>query len=113
MILLHALTLLSLSQLDMSLLLERGPMVLVEEGPGGKFAQASAIVIIDAPPEKVWALVRTQQHFKDFIPKVLTSEMKAFAQSLEDENQTITVGVNVSSVLAATKAIKKKAESVK
>ncbi len=185
MILLHALTLLSLSQLDMSPLLERGPMVLVEEGTGGKFAQASAIVIIDAPPEKVWGLVRTQQHFKDFIPKVLTSEMKAsgtdyevhmvidvpgpdtdyyvrytvdeaaktmtgcwakgdlkasrwfwkieaapggksllthtvglknfsgIAQSLEDENQTITVGVNVSSVLAATKAIKKKAESVK
>ena len=45
-----------------------------------------------------------------------TAALKNFsgiAQSLEDENQTITVGVNVSSVLAATKAIKKHAESVK
>lgn len=182
---LHALTLLAMAQLDMSPLLERGPMVLVEEGTGGKFAQSSAIVIIDAPPEKVWELVKAQQHFKDFIPKVLVSEMKpsgtdfevhlvidvpgpdtdyvvrytideekrtmtgcwakgdlkasrwfwkleaapggktllthtvglknfsGIAQSLEDENQTITVGVNVSSVLAATKAVKKKAESAK
>lgn len=180
-----ALALLAVAQLDMSPLLERGPMVLVEEGTGGKFAQATAIVIVDSPPEKVWALVKAQQNFKDFIPKVLVSEMKpsgtdfevrmvidvpgpdtdysvrytiedekktmngcwvkgdlkasrwtwrvepapggksllthtvalknfsGLAQSLEDENQTITVGVNVSSVLAATKAVKKKAESTK
>lgn len=185
MILLHALTLLTVSQLDMSPMLERGPMVLIEEGTGGKFAQASAIVLIDCPPEKVWELVKAQQNFKDFIPKILNSEMKpsgtdfevhmvidvpgpdtdyyvrytvdeaaktmtgcwakgdlkasrwfwkieaapggktllthtvglknfsGIAQSLEDDNQTITVGVNVSSVLAATKAIKKKAESSK
>lgn len=182
---LHALTLLAVSQLDMSPLLERGPMVLVEEGTGGKFAQSSAIVVIDSPPDKVWELIKAQQHFKDFIPKVLVSEMKpsgtdfevhlvidvpgpdtdysvrytideaaktmagcwakgdlkasrwlwkieaapggktllthtvalknfsGLAQSLEDENQTITVGVNVSSVLAATKAVKKRAESLK
>ncbi len=182
---LSTLALLAVSQLDMSPLLERGPMVLVEEGAGGKFSQASAIVIIDSPPEKVWELVKAQQNFKDFIPKVLVSEMKpsgtdfevhmvidvpgpdtdysvrytiedekktmtgcwvkgdlkasrwiwkvepapggksllthtvalknfsGLAQSLEDENQTITVGVNVSSVLAATKAVKKKAESSK
>jgi ribosome-associated toxin RatA of RatAB toxin-antitoxin module len=182
---LHALTLLTISQLDMGPMLERGPMVLVEEGTGGKFAQASAIVVVDAAPEKVWELVKAQQNFKDFIPKVLVSEMKpsgtdfevhlvidvpgpdtdyvvrytiddatktmtgcwakgdlkasrwfwkieaapggktllthtaglknfsAIAQSLEDDNQTVTVGVNVSSVLAATKAVKKKAESVK
>ena len=181
----HTLTLLALSQLDMAPLLERGPMVLVEEGVGGKFAQSSAIVIIDAAPEKVWEIIKAQDKFKTFIPKVLVSEMKpsgtdyevhmvidvpgpdtdycvrytvdeagktmsgnwakgdlkasrwfwkveaapggktllthtaglknfsGIAQSLEDENQTITVGVNVSSVLAATKAIKKHAESVK
>lgn len=182
---LHALTLLALSQLDMTPLLERGPMVLVEEGPGGKFAQSSAIVVIDAEPEKVWEIIKAQQKFKEFTPKILVSEMKpsgadfevhlvidvpgpdtdycvrysideatrtmtgnwakgdlkasrwlwkvepvpggktllthtialknfsGVAQSLEDENQTITVGVNVSSVLAATKAIKKRAESLK
>lgn len=182
---LPALTLLALSQLDMTPLLERGPMVLVEEGTGGKFAQASAVVLINAEPEKVWELIKAQQKFKDYIPKVLVSEMKpsgtdfevhmvidvpgpdtdycvrytideatksmsgnwakgdlkasrwlwkvepapggkalltntislknfsGVAQALEDENQTITVGVNVSSSLAAIKAIKKFAESLK
>ncbi len=152
----HALALVVLSQLDLTPMLERGPMVLIEEGAGGKFAQASGVVVI-----------------KDFVPKILESEMKqsgndfdvhlvievpgpdtdyvvrytidepsrtmagnwvkgdlkasrwhwkveaalknfsGLAQSLEDENQTITVGVNVSAVLAATKAIKKRAESTK
>ena len=83
MITLHALTLLSLSQLDMSPMLERGPMVLVEEGAGGKFAQASAVVLIDCPPEKVWELIKAQQNFKDYIPKVLTSEMKPSGTDFE------------------------------
>jgi ribosome-associated toxin RatA of RatAB toxin-antitoxin module len=34
----------------------------------------------------------------------------SFAQSIEDDQQTITIGVNVSSVLAATKGIKRRAE---
>jgi hypothetical protein len=182
---LHALTLLALSQLDMAPLLDRGPMVLIEEGTGGKFAQCSSILVINAEPEKVWEIIKAQQKFKDFTPKILVSEMKpsgtdfevhmvidvpgpdtdycvrytvdeaaktmsgtwakgdlkasrwfwkvepapggktllthtislknfsGVAQSLEDDNQTITVGVNVSSALAATKAIKKHAESMK
>lgn len=181
---LTALTLFALSQLDMTPSLEKGPLVLVEETKG-KFATCSSIVLIDAPPEQVWEIVKAQDKFKDFVPKVLTSEMKpqgtdyevhfvidvpgpdtdyairytiddatktmsgawakgdlkgsrwtwkieaapgnktlvthtlalknfsGIAQSLEDDNQTITVGVNVSAALAVTKAVKKRAESAK
>jgi carbon monoxide dehydrogenase subunit G len=179
------LALAALSQLDMTPLLEKGPLVLVEEGAGGKFAQCSGVVLVDAPPDAVWAVIKAQDKFKDFVPKVLTSDVKpsgsdievhfvievpgpdtdyvirysideeartmagawakgdlkgsrwtwkvepapggktllthvlavknfsAVAQSLEDSNQTVTVGVNVSAVLAATKAVKRRAESMK
>lgn len=178
------LALLVLSQLDMTPALEKGPLVLVEETKG-KFSAASSMVLVDAPPAQVWDIVKAQDKFKTFIPKILESEMKpqgtdyevhfvidvpgpdtdyairytideatktmsgawakgdlkgsrwtwkieaapngktllthavqlknfsGLAQSLEDENQTITVGVNVSAALAATKAVKKKAESAK
>lgn len=182
---LRLLALAALSQLDMTPMLEKGPLVLVEESAGGKFAQCSGVVLVDAPPDAVWAIVKAQDKFKDFVPKVLTSDVKpsgndievhfvievpgpdtdyvirysiddetktmkgawakgdlkasrwtwrveaapdgktllthtlavknfsALAQSLEDSNQTVTVGVNVSAVLAATKAVKKRAESTK
>lgn len=181
---LTALTFLAMSQVDMTPALEKGPLVLVEETKG-KFATCSSIVLIDASPESVWEIVKAQEKFKDFVPKVLTSEMKpqgtdyevhfvidvpgpdtdyairytiddatktmsgawakgdlkgsrwtwkiepapngktllthtlalknfsGIAQSLEDDNQTITVGVNVSAALAVTKAVKKRAESAK
>ncbi|MFO0594384.1 MAG: SRPBCC family protein [Myxococcaceae bacterium] len=181
---LTTLLLLSLSQVDLSPSLEKGPLVLVEESKG-KFASCSSIILVDAPPEKVWDIVKAQDKFKDFVPKVVESTMKpqgtdyevkfvvdvpgidseysirytiddatktmsgawakgdlkgsrwhwkiesapnnktllthtlavknfsGIAQSLEDDNQTITVGVNVSAALAATKAVKKRAESMK
>ncbi|MFT3710156.1 MAG: SRPBCC family protein [Archangium sp.] len=181
---LTALTLLALSQVDMTAQLEKGPLVLVEESKG-KFSTCSSTVLIDASPAQVWEIIKAQDKFKDFVPKVLTSEMKpqgtdyevhfvidvpgpdtdyairytideptktmsgawakgdlkgsrwtwkveaapngktlvthtlalknfsGIAQSLEDDNQTITVGVNVSAALAVTKAVKKRAESTK
>lgn len=122
---LHALTLLALSQLDMTPLLERGPMVLVEEGPSGKFAQCSAMVVINAEPAQVWEIIKAQPKFKEFTPKIRVSEMKPTGTDFEvhlvidvpgpdtDYCLRYTVGVNVSAVLAATKAIKKHAESMK
>ena len=67
---LTALTLWALSQLDLTPALEKGPLVLVEESKG-KFATCSSIVLIDAPPEAVWEIVKAQEKFKDFVPKVL------------------------------------------
>jgi ribosome-associated toxin RatA of RatAB toxin-antitoxin module len=163
--------------------LDRGPLVLVEQDGAGKFAQSTAIVLVDAPVEKVWETMIGFEKYKEFMPKVTTSEVlrkadaeadvrfvidvpgpdedytvryaidekkhelkgtwlkgdlkgsrwniraeatadgktllshaaavknfSSFAQSIEDEQQTITIGVNVSSVLAAAKGIKRRAE---
>jgi coenzyme Q-binding protein COQ10 len=163
--------------------LDRGPLVLVEHDGAGKFAQATAIVLVDAPVERVWETLVGFDKYKEFMPKVTTSEVvrkadaemdvrfvidvpgpdedytvryaidekkhelrgtwlkgdlkgskwtirveptpdgktllshaaavrnfSSFAQSIEDEQQTITIGVNVSSVLAATKGVKRRAE---
>ena len=175
---------LALGQLDMAPMLDKGPMVLVEEDKNGKFGTATAYVVVNAPPDKVWSNLLAMEHFKDFMPKVTTSEVlrrgekdydvhfvldvpgpdtdytvrytpdaatrtikgnwvkgdlkgsnwvwqvqeapggksllvhraqvknfSSMAQSLEDEGQTITIGLNVSSVLAASKALKKYSES--
>jgi coenzyme Q-binding protein COQ10 len=163
--------------------LERGPLVLVEQDGAGKFSQATALVLVDAPVDKVWETLTTFNKYTEFMPKVTTSEtlrktdaevdvrfvidvpgpdedyvvryavdekkhelkgnwlkgdlkgsrwviraeptadgktllshaatvknFSSFAQSIEDEQQTITIGVNVSTVLAATKAVKRRSE---
>lgn len=183
---LTTLALLTLAQIDLSPMLQRGPMVQVEEAAGGKFGSATGIVIVDAAPEKVWDVLVKMDEFKSFMPKVTTSEIvkksgndfdvhfvldvpgpdtdytvrwspdaanktlsgswvsgdlkaskwlwkvesapggkslvthtlavknfSSIAQSLEDDAQTVTVGLNVSSVLAAIKAVKKRAEAQK
>lgn len=183
---LTALALLTLAQIDLSPMLQKGPLVQVEEATGGKFGNATGIVVVDAPPEKVWDVIVKMDEFKTFMPKVTTSEIvkksgndfdvhfvldvpgpdtdytvrwspdpanktlsgswvsgdlkaskwywkieaapngkslvthtlavknfSSIAQSLEDESQTVTVGINVGSVLAAIKAVKKRAEAAK
>ena len=175
----------ALAQQDMKPLLDKGPLVLVEDNSSGKFGQATAMAYVAAPPEKVWAIVSDQSKLTEFMPKVTTSdvtptegksnefdlhisldvpgpdtdytvhyvrdearrEMKgtwvkgdlkgskwtwkvekasdgnsivSFAasiknfssilQNVEDDQQTMTVGVNVSSTLAAVKAVKRRAE---
>lgn len=178
----------ALAQTDLKPLLDRGPVVLVEDNTAGKFGQSTAIVYVAKPPEKVFAIICDQGKLKDFMPKVTTSEyaatpnkpnefdirmvldvpgpdtdytihfvkddakltakgswakgdlkgsswvwkvekaadgnsivshtlsIKNFSSALtalEDDSQTMTVGVNVSSALAAVKAIKRRAESAK
>lgn len=178
------LTLLLLAQSDsMTPLLQKGALVLVEQAKDGKFQSATGIVLVDAPPDKVWATLQKMEDFKTFMPKLLESEVskrtatsfevrfvidvpgpdtdytikytkdeakktlsgawvagdlsgtkifwtvepaeggktllsqkvsvKNFSSiltNLEDDQQTMTVGVNVSSALAAGKALKKKCE---
>jgi ribosome-associated toxin RatA of RatAB toxin-antitoxin module len=160
-------------------LLMRGPVALVEQTKDGKFQQATAIVLVNATPDQVYVALLDHSKFKNFMPKVLTSEVvksnakgfdvrfvidvpgpdtdytiryvrddakhvltgtwlsgdlkdskwewkieptadgksllshalkvKNFSSvltSLEDERQTMTVGVNVSSAIAATTAVK-------
>jgi ribosome-associated toxin RatA of RatAB toxin-antitoxin module len=160
-------------------LLQKGPLALVEQTKDGKFQQATAIVLVNAPPERVYEVLLNHGRLKDFMPKVLTSDIeksnaksfdvrfvidvpgpdtdytvryvrddvkhvlkgtwvkgdlkdskwewrveptadgrtllfhqlqvKNFSSvltSLEDERQTMTVGVNVSSAITATTAVK-------
>jgi ribosome-associated toxin RatA of RatAB toxin-antitoxin module len=164
-------------------LLQRGPLVLVEEDANGKFGQATGIVLVDAPPDKVWDTVLAMEKFSEYVPKVTTSELgrkdgndfdvhfvldvpgpdtdytirftkddakrelkgawskgdlkgsrwlwkvepaaggktllsqqvflknfSSLLQSVEDDQQTITVGVTVSTALAAIKAVKRRCE---
>lgn len=175
-----------LSQTDLVPLLNRGPLALVEQAKDGKFQAATAIVLVNAPPAKVYETLLDHAKFKDFVPKVLTSDVeksnaksfevrfvidvpgpdtdytiryvrddekrtlkgtwakgdlkdsrwewrvepgpegktllfhelkvKNFSSvltSLEDERQTMTVGVNVGSAIAATTAVKNHIEGVK
>ena len=178
------LTMLVLGQTDsMMPLLARGELVLVEPGTDGRFGSATALVLVDAPPEKVWATLLKMEDFKQFMPKVIVSDLlrrekdeidlhfvievpgpdtdysirytkdeakktltgtwmkgdlkasrwlwkvepaaggktllsqqlslknfSSLAASVEDEQQTITVGVNVSSAIAGAKALKRRCE---
>ena len=56
-------------------LLERGPLVLVEQAKDGKFGMATGIVQVDAPPRVVWETLVKMGDFKSFMPKVELSEM--------------------------------------
>lgn len=165
-------------------LLERGPMVLVEENAKGEFSGATAVIEINAPAEQVFEVLIAMDRFSEFVPKVSTSEVTRGAdattfdvhlvydlpgpdtdytarmsvdaskreihgtwlrddlrgsswswrvdstgpgkcllfhkvsvrnfspllQQVEDDQQTVTVGVNVSSALSTVKAIKRRAE---
>ncbi len=69
---------------DMIPLLQRGPLALVEQAKDGKFQQATAIVLVNAPPDRVYATLLDHGKFKDYVPKVLTSEVeKSNAKSFE------------------------------
>ena len=70
------LTMLVLAQNDSLLpLLARGQVVLVEPAADGKFGAATAIAIVDAPPQKVWQTLLKMEDFKNFMPKVTESTL--------------------------------------
>jgi ribosome-associated toxin RatA of RatAB toxin-antitoxin module len=165
-------------------MLSRGPLALVEQTKDGRFSQATAVVLVNAPVEKVYEAVLAQDKFKTYMPKVLESELtnsnakgfdirlvldvpgpdtdytihyardddkrvlkgtwkkgdlkdskwewrmeptpegktllfhqltvknfSSILSNLEDDQQTITVGVNVASAIAATKAVKNHLEN--
>jgi ribosome-associated toxin RatA of RatAB toxin-antitoxin module len=56
-------------------LLDRGPLVLVEQTKDGKFGMATGIVQVDAPPRAVWDTLLKMGDFKSFMPKVELSEV--------------------------------------
>lgn len=168
---------------DPNALLAQGPIVSIEQNATGKFVRCTALTRVDAPLEKVWAVVTDYKDYKSFVPKVVDSEVvgqdpsyvdvkfeievpgantkyvmrhylhpdthtvemnwmkgdlkgsrwvlhleptadgktllsysgasqhfSAILEDLEDSQQTITVGVNVSSALTVVKSLKAQAE---
>jgi len=176
---------------DLASLLARGPVLVVEYDDKGRFSQATAVLEIHAPPEKVWPAIVDFANYKKVFPKVVessavdvarTPSVKAtqrvadvtleietpgtnteytfrytiddgaheasahwlkgdlkgsrlawkvtgdakkslveytlasknyssLAETFEDDQQTITVGINVSAAVAAAKAVKRVAEA--
>src|SRR6202035_1453154 len=55
--------------------LDPGPLVFVEQDAAGKFSQTTAIILSDAPVEKVWAVAIDFDKWTQFAPKVTTSQV--------------------------------------
>ncbi len=168
---------------DLMELLSKGPVVLVEMDSKGKFDKATAVVHIKRPPEEVWKVAVDFPRHKEFMPKLLKSDVtkvdddtfdldaeievpgvnpsytfrydvdaekrtikgqwlkgdikgshclwrlvpyqggtllyytnasrnfSSLAEGIEDDQQTVTVGVNVTTALAVVKAVKTRVES--
>jgi len=169
---------------ELMTLLNKGPVVLVETTPKGKFDHTTAIVFIQRPVQAVWGVAMDFASYKTFMPKVIKSEPKpvdpnkvdvtyeidtpvtntnytfrydidpanmtmrgnwvkgdlkssycvwklvpynqgtllyytnssrnfsSLAEGFEDDQQTVTVGVNVASALAVVKAVKHHVEEL-
>jgi hypothetical protein len=171
---------------DMLALLAKGPLVLVESNPQGRFESATAIVVIQRSASDVWRVATDFASHKSFMPKLVSSVPRALGPNrvevkleiaipfpgrnerysfrfdlepekleihgrwaegdlkdsftewrivpqgpdrsllyhttstrnfskivaaIEDAQQTVTVGVNVSTALAVVKAVKQRVES--
>ena len=65
---------LAVAVLTLESLLARGPVVSVESDGAGRFEAAVAYVEVEAPPEKVWAVLTDYAKYKEFVPRVVESD---------------------------------------
>lgn len=165
-------------------LLKKGPVIMVENKEDGSFKNGTIIDIINAPVDIVWQCLTDLANYKNFMPKLVKSDVKkisenrlevtfeldvpfgnkvytldytlepenhvvsikwksgdlkgsyygwklvkhpngtmayykgstrnslGFFEKFEDEQQTMTMGINVSSLMAGMKGLKEKAEKV-
>jgi ribosome-associated toxin RatA of RatAB toxin-antitoxin module len=88
---------------DANALLAKGPLVSVERGSDGKFSRCTALILINAPPEKVWATITDYEHLQDFVPKVVKSEVVQKNETTTDVKLEIdTPGANTKYVVRHT-----------
>lgn len=64
-------------------LLARGPLVLVESDPKGKFGAATGIISVDAPLEHVWKTILDFEKYKEFVPKVVSCKVVSGANTYD------------------------------
>ncbi len=62
---------------DMMQLLARGPLVLVESNPQGKFESATAIMLIQRSAEDIWRVAVDFANHKSFMPKLVASSPRS------------------------------------
>ncbi|MBS2031414.1 MAG: SRPBCC family protein [Deltaproteobacteria bacterium] len=98
--LLLAAALLTGATTDASALLDRGPIVSIEQTPDGKFKQCTALARVDAPIDRVWQVATNYKDFHTFMPKVVASDVIHEEPGIVDVKFEIDVpGVNTKYVM--------------
>ncbi len=57
--------------------LDRGEVLITPLSPVGGGVSARALAVVEAPPEKVWPVVRDAEHFHEFMPRTKSSRIIA------------------------------------
>ena len=52
----------------LAMLLRDGPMIMTRESEDGRLQLVTSGILIDAPPEQVWAAITDYEHFSEFMP---------------------------------------------
>jgi ribosome-associated toxin RatA of RatAB toxin-antitoxin module len=60
---------------DVQELLAKGPIVQVQEDGAGRFAAAVAVIEVAVAPERAWEIVTDFGRYKEFLPRVVKSEV--------------------------------------
>ena len=60
---------------DPARMLERGPVISVEQDASGQFARCTAVVRVDAPIARVWQVVTAFGELATYMPKIKKSEV--------------------------------------
>src|SRR5258706_3756974 len=60
-------------------LLARGPLVSVETDASGKFDAAVGFLDVAAPLQRVWAVLTGFGAYREFVPRVVKSEMQSLS----------------------------------
>src|SRR5207237_4403767 len=74
--------------------LQRGPLVSVETDAQGKFAAAVGLAEIDAPVERVWAVITDFGKYREFVPRVVGCEARALPQGPRVDWEIDSPGLN-------------------
>lgn len=81
-------------------MLERGPVISVEQDAAGRFERCTAVVRVDAPLERVWQVVTDFGALASYMPKVKKSEVVHQEPTVIDVKFEIEVpGVNTRYVM--------------
>jgi ribosome-associated toxin RatA of RatAB toxin-antitoxin module len=75
-------------------LLARGPVVSVESDGEGHFEAAVAYLDVDAPLEAVWSVVSDFAKYKEFVPRVVASDVQSQPGGLQVSWEIDSPGMN-------------------